>query len=178
MKHSIYIKFIIAYLIFGLLAFLTVTFVSSRLILNDIISYNANTLYKEANLISNKYTESLNNALLSVDDITIQLEAMESFTSVTVWIINKDGHLIYDSAQSSPDAEPVIVSGFDPTDMGSKNYMIGSFYNMFEDEMLSVLSPINSGFQVMSYVAIHTPMSGIYSRSNDLLNIVYLLICH
>ncbi len=174
MKHSIYIKFIIAYLAFGLLAFLTVTFVSSRLILNNIISYNANTLYKEANLISSKYTESLDNTLLSADDITIQLQAMESFTSVTVWIINKDGHLIYDSAQSSPDAEPVIVNGFDPTDMGSKNYMIGNFYNMFEDEMLSVLSPINSGFQVMSYVAIHTPMSGIYSRSNELLNIVYI----
>ncbi|HAG69864.1 MAG TPA: two-component sensor histidine kinase [Lachnospiraceae bacterium] len=175
MKHSIYIKFIIAYLVFGLLGFLAVTFVSSHLILSDLISYNANTLYKEANLISNKYSESLNDVLLSADDITTQLEAMENFTSATVWILRRDGTLIYDSGSiEPPQEENVIVNGFDPTDTGSKNYMTGRFYDMFPEDMLSVLSPVNSGFQVMSYVVIHTPMSAIYARSNELLNIVYI----
>ncbi|MCR4658400.1 MAG: HAMP domain-containing histidine kinase [Lachnospiraceae bacterium] len=173
MKNSIYIKFIIAYLIFGLLGFLAVAFLSSRLLYDHIISYSANTLYKEANLISNKYTESLNNPSLSAEDITMQLEAVDNFTSVTVWILNKDGNLMYDSAGSTSE-ESLHIDGFDPTDTGSKNYMIGTFYDMFPEDMLSVLSPVNSGFQVMSYVAIHTPISDIETRSEEILNIVYI----
>ncbi len=174
MRNSIYIKFIIAYLIFGLLGFLAVTFLSSRLLYNNLISYNANALYKEANLISNRYTESLNNTTLSAEDITLQLEAVDKFTSVTILIINKDGELIYDSRSGAWEGEAVRLEGFDPTDTGSKNYMIGTFYGMFSEDMLSVLSPINSGFQVMSYLAVHTPMSDISSRTDELLNIIYI----
>ncbi|MBQ8970602.1 MAG: HAMP domain-containing protein [Lachnospiraceae bacterium] len=176
MKPSIYLKFIFAWLIFGLLGFLTIALLSSRLTLNYLITDSANTLYREANLISNQYTQSLSNSQLSTEDVTLKLQALDSFTSSVIWIVNKDGEVIYDSRNSSESTEETafIIEGFDPTDTGSKNYMIGTFYNSFPQEMLSVLSPINNGFQVVSYVVIHTPCDEIVTRKDEILNIVYI----
>ncbi|MBQ7565303.1 MAG: HAMP domain-containing histidine kinase [Lachnospiraceae bacterium] len=176
MKPSIYLKFIFAWLIFGLLGFLTIALLSSRLTLNYLITDNANALYREANLISNQYTQSLSSSQLSTEDVTLQLQAIDHFTSSVVWIVNKDGQVIYDSRNASEGAETAdfVIEGFDATDIGSKNYMIGTFYDSFPQEMLSVLSPINNGFQVVSYVVIHTPYAEIVTRKDELLNIVYI----
>lgn len=176
MKHSIYIKFIIAYLIFGLLGFLTVALFSSRLVFDDILMDTANSLYREANLISNRYAESLHSAEFSTEYVTTQLAAIDHFTGAVVWIVNKDGELIYNSRNSTAESDEAVtvIESFDPTDTGSKNYMTGRFYDMFAEDMLSVLSPINSDFQVMSYVVIHTPMSELYVRRDEVLSILYI----
>ncbi|MCR4922648.1 MAG: cell wall metabolism sensor histidine kinase WalK [Lachnospiraceae bacterium] len=174
MRKTIYFKFILAYLAFGLLSFLSIAIVSSKMILDDLIKDNANTLYKEANLISTRYAESLYSESLTTEDVAEQLEAIDTYTSSAIWIINKNGKVMYNSRISEPDAVPLFIKDFDPTDTGNKNYMTGNFYGCFNEEMLSVFSPINSNFKVMGYVVIHTPMSDIIKRKDDILSIFYI----
>ncbi len=176
MRLSIYIKLILAYLLFALLSFLSIVFLSSKLTLDYLITDSANSLYKQANLISNEYSNSLSNSGFSAGEMTSQLTALDSFTPATIWIINTDGTIIFDSARVSAGEEEntVIIEGFDPTDTGNKNYMTGHFYGMFPEEMLSVLSPINSSFRLLGYVVIHTPMNEITARRDELLNIIYI----
>ncbi|MCR4739448.1 MAG: cell wall metabolism sensor histidine kinase WalK [Lachnospiraceae bacterium] len=174
MKRTIYIKFILAYLTFGLLSFLLIAVIASRMTLNDLIRDNANTLFRETNLISTKYAESFYSESLSTEEVSEQLEAIDTFTSSIIWIINKDGELLYNSRESDQEGDHITIEDFDPTDTGSKNYMTGDFYGYFDEEMLSVFSPINSDFRIMGYVVIHTPMSDIIKRRDDVLSIFYI----
>ena len=58
MKHSLYLKFIAVYLIFGFLSFFVIATFSSQLILNRLTEKKAEDLYREANYISTSFVRS------------------------------------------------------------------------------------------------------------------------
>ena len=60
--------------------------------------------------------------------------------------------------------------------MGNRYYMIGSFYGTFEEEMLSVATPITYNFRIRGYVLIHIPLSQIAHERDQLLNFTYLTV--
>ncbi|MCR5108643.1 MAG: cell wall metabolism sensor histidine kinase WalK [Lachnospiraceae bacterium] len=173
MRKPLYFKLILAYLVFFLFGFLTIAIIGSRLILNDLIKDKANTLYREANLISTRYSDNIYRENLSTNDVNDQLEVIDTFTSSIIWIVNKEGQLIFNSREEE-NKNTSEISDFDPTDTGNRNYMTGNFYGCFDEEVLSVFSPINSGYVVMGYVIIHTPMSEIISRRDDILSVFYI----
>ena len=49
MKHSLYLKFILTYVVFGFLSFFIIATFSSQMTLNHLTSQKAESLYKEAN---------------------------------------------------------------------------------------------------------------------------------
>lgn len=175
-KQTLYLKFIIAYIIFGFLSFVTIATLTSDMILEFLVKDKAAALYKEATLISNRYAGSFYNDALSTNDVKDQLEAIDTFTSASIWIINKNGDLIYSSREQINDARPITIDHFNPTDTGNSYYMLGNFYGKFDDTMLSVFSPITSNFKVQGYVVIHAPMRSIENSRDRLLNISYITL--
>ncbi len=175
-KQTLYLKFIIAYIVFGFLSFVTIATLTSDMTLEFLIKDKAAALYKEATLISNRYASSFYNDALSIDDVKDQLEAIDTFTSASIWIINKNGDFIYSSREQINNARPITIKHFNPTDTGNSYYMLGNFYGQFKDTMLSVFSPITSNFKVQGYVVIHAPMNSIENSRDRLLNISYITL--
>ena len=97
MKQTLYLKFILAYLIFGLLSFVAIATFTSDLTLDYLIQEKASSIYKEATLISTKYASSFYKDTLSADDVREQLEAIDTYVSSPIWIINSDGNVIFNS---------------------------------------------------------------------------------
>lgn len=58
MKHSLYLKFILAYMIFGFLSFFTIAVFSSQMTLNYLTGQEAEDLYREANYISSNFVRN------------------------------------------------------------------------------------------------------------------------
>ena len=58
MKHSLYLKFILAYMIFGFLSFFTIAVFSSQMTLNYLTEKEAEDLYREANYISSNFVRN------------------------------------------------------------------------------------------------------------------------
>ena len=56
MTRSLYSKFILGYLIFGLLGFLTIATFSSRMVRTHLIEEQADALYDEAHMIASTYS--------------------------------------------------------------------------------------------------------------------------
>ena len=52
MKHSLYYKFILGYLVFGLLGFASIATFSARLMNKNQVKNQAEAMYDEANLIA------------------------------------------------------------------------------------------------------------------------------
>jgi len=178
MKHSIYLKFILIYLIFGLLSFFTIATFSSEMTLNHLTERKAEELYREANYISANFAKayySSKSSEASLNTIHSHFQALDTYLGASIWLLNTDGTLLVDSdsALSSPED---CVENFDPTDMGSSYYITGSFYGHFDEEMLSVAAPITYNFRPRGYVLIHLPMSGLLQERDSLLNITYLTL--
>ncbi len=177
MRKTLYLKFVLAYIIFGVFGFIVVaTFVSS-MTTEQLRREKADALYKEATLIANTYASDLYNTVTTLDVVQSQLGALSTYLSATIWIINPSGRMILDSSQKLDVENEVVVEGFDPTVTAGSYYTIGNFFHSFDEEMLSVFAPITSEFKVRGYVVIHTSMNDIYATSNGLLNISYITLC-
>lgn len=174
MKNTLYIKFVFAYLIFGLLSFFTIATLISHLTLNRLIDQKVDIMYREANLISSRYASSFFGDLTAVENVHSHLEVIDTYISSQIWIVNPHGKVLIHSRETAALDNPIIIENFDPISAGGKYYQIGDFYNMFSEKMLTVSAPITSNFKIRGYVIIHSPMSSLYNARDELLNISYI----
>ena len=176
MRKTLYLKFLLAYFIFGFFGFIVVaTFVDS-MTLEHLKREKADALYKEATLIANTYASDLYNNETSLDTVKKQLDSLDVYLSANLWIINPSGRMILDSKAPLDVENETVIEGFDPTITESSYYTIGNFWGSFAEDQLSGVAPITSDYKVRGYVVIHYPMGSIASSCNSLLNISYLML--
>lgn len=176
MKHTLYLKFVLAYLIFGLFGFLVVATFTSSMTLEHLKRDRANALYKEAMLVSNSYAADLYNNEITLESAWRQIEAIDTFLNASVWIVNPSGLIVLNSSKPLDIENPVTIPDFNPTITGSSFYTVGNFFGMFEEEMISAFAPITSQYKVKGYVVIHASMADLHASANSLLNISYLTL--
>lgn len=176
MRKTLYTKFIIAYLIFGFFGFLLVATIVSTLIRTQLISNEAEKMYKEAVLIADTYATDLYNGEASLDSVSHELKMVDTYLDATLWIINPSGLIVLDSSTPIDIENPVTIDGFDSTVGGGNYYTIGNFFNSFDEEVLSVMAPITSNFKVQGYVVIHRKMTDINKFKDEILNTTYLTL--
>lgn len=176
MKKTLYLKILLGYLIFAFFGFIAVaTFVSS-MTLEHLTREKSDALYKEATLIAKTYASDLYNSETSLDTVKKQLDALDTYFSATIWIINPSGRMVLDSSAPVNVENEIVIENFDPTVTEGSYYTIGTFFNTFHEQTLSVFAPITANFKVKGYVVIHTPMSAIQTSCDNLLNISYILL--
>lgn len=176
MKRTLYWKFLFAYLIFGFFGFLVVLNFVSGITLDQLRKERAEALYREAVTIANSYASDLYNNATSLETVKKQMDALDSYLDATIWIMNPSGRILVDSRSPLDVENQVVVEDFDPTVAGSSYYTVGTFFGMFEEDMLGVFAPITSDFRIKGYVVILMPMAAIQNSANNLLSISYLLL--
>ncbi len=175
MRHTLYLKFIIGYVIFGLFSFLTVTLFVPRITREYLIGQKAQDLYSEASLIADTYAKGLYSSRTSLETVTLQLDSLSVYMNADIRIISPDGIIILDTASTDTETAQQL-SEFDPSSGGSTYYLIGNFFGSFDEEVLSVICPIITKYRTKGYVTIHISMADIESEINSLLNISYITL--
>ncbi len=176
MRKTLYLKLILAYIIFGLFGFVVVATFVSNMYMDHLKKVQADSLYREATLIANTYASGLYNNEVSLEVVKSQLDALDTYLDATLWIINPSGRLILDSSAPLDVENEIMVENFDPTVTAGSYYTIGNFFHTFDEDMLSVFAPITSDFKVKGYVVIHSSISGIMEEANNLLTISYIML--
>lgn len=176
MKRTLYLKFLLAYLIFGVFGFIIVSSFVSTSTYQNLLEEKAESYYKEANLIANTYAADLYQINRTLPEVKQQIDELDSFLNATIWIINPSGLMILSSKLPLNVDESIVVEGFDPTVTGNKHYTTGTFFNSFDKEMLSVFAPITADYKVKGYVVIHASIDDIAMKSDNYLRICYLLL--
>ncbi len=176
MRKTLYLKFILAYLIFGVFSFIMVATFASNMTLEQLKREKAETLYKEATLIADTYAADLYTNDVSLDTVKHQLDALDIYLDSVIWIINPSGRMVIDSSKPLNLDDEIVIEGFDPTIMSGSYYTTGDFFGSFEDEKLSVLAPITTAYKVRGYVVIHTSMNSILRSKESILSISYILM--
>ena len=78
MRKTLYLKLILAYIIFGLFGFVVVATFVSDMTINHLTKEKADALYREATLIANTYATDLYNTEVSLETVKTQLDALKN----------------------------------------------------------------------------------------------------
>ena len=176
MKRTLYLKFVLAYFIFGFFGFIVVATFTSNMTLEHMKRERADALYKEALLISNSYAVDLYNSEITLESVWRQINAIDTFLDASVWIVNPSGLIVLDSSSPLDIENPSTIPNFSPTVTGSSFYTVGNFFGMFDEDMISAFAPITSQYKVKGYVIIHSSMQDLHASCDSLLNISYLTL--
>lgn len=175
MKQSLYLKFIVAYIIFGVFGFIIVSTFVSKTTYNNLLSKKAASYYREANLIANTYAADLYTNTRTLEEVKAQIDTLDIFLTSTIWVINPSGMLILSSKLPIEIEHPPIIENFNPTVTGNSYFTTGTFFDSFDYEVLSVLAPITADYKVKGYVVIHTEITDIETESDQFLQTSYLM---
>lgn len=178
MKKTLYLKFILAYIIFSVFGVVIITTFVPTLLQEHLVREKANELYKEASLIASTYAGQLYRNETSLPQVKEQLDFLSECTDTITQIINPSGRLILDTTVEIDVDSVSTIRNFDPTATATigSYYMVGTFFDTYTMEKLSVLAPITSDYKVKGYVAIHYNMENIMLSCYDLLSISYITL--
>ena len=170
MKHSLYYKFILGYLIFGLLGCVVIAAGSSQFMYRHLLEKKTADMYDEANLIAASYSSVYQGKRQDLDAAYPQLQAVAVFLGTEIWVVNRQGIIVVDSDQSSRSG--AMIEDFDPTAAGNRYYRVGNYYGQFPYDVVSVSAPITGNYNTYGYVLVHLPVSKIHDEANGALNVV------
>ena len=176
MKKTLYLKFILAYLLFALFGFAIVAGPIASVLTERCQREAASDLYREAAQIAGTYASDLYNSEISLDSVNRQLKTLATYNNVQIWILNPSGRVVVNTELSLTPEDEVYIEGFDPSATQGQLFMTGNFFGSFSEPVLSVLSPITENFKIRGYVTIHAPLTDIQAKANSYLNICYILL--
>ena len=84
MKLSLYLKFILAYIVFGIAGFVAIATISSHLTYSYLVDSRSQTLYDEANLIASTYSTVYEGQNISLAESYPQLKAVATFLNAKI----------------------------------------------------------------------------------------------
>lgn len=176
LRKTLYLKFILAYILFGIFGFIAVaTFVSSML--TDYCRSDAvDRLYREATQIANTYAADLYKSEVSIDSVYRQLTVLSEYIDSDILILNPSGRIVVRSGEKIDPNSEIYVDGFNPTVFADTLYIEGNFWDTYTEDHLSVLAPITGNYRISGYVIISQAQSVISSAAVNLLNISYIML--
>ena len=173
MRKTIYLKFLVGYAIFGIFSYLLIATYVPNMLTNYFIREESSSLYQEAVLIAETYASKLYTSEISLDTVKTQIDALTVFLDADIWILNPSGRLVLDSAHPLNVDEIIMIDGFDPSSVAGNYYTIGTFFDSFDQKMLSVMAPILSNYEINGYVVIHSDYSSITESCYSLQGAIY-----
>lgn len=176
MRKSLYIKFVISYLILAFIGFFAVSMFGSSMVHNHLDSVYSTSLYQEAINIAQNQASKYYREQASLESVAQNLETLSKYQNVEIWLISKKGEILLNTASDSDDNKLTVIEDFNPGHSNGTYYQTGTFFNMFSTEHLSVMVPVTSQLNIQGYVAIHLPESVILNQQNQIMNIIYSLI--
>lgn len=170
MKHSVYYKFLLGYILFGLISILVINMLSSRRVTQTVTADAAQSVYDKGNVILNRYFNNDFSSLTTNPEIAKDLQNASALINCRLWITDTNGRIVYDTNNIKINE---VISDFDITDFGNKYYMVGDFYGNFDNETLSVAIPIVGNFKTEGYMIFHRGTDVIKERTNEVLKTIY-----
>lgn len=174
MRSTLYLKFIIIYIIFGFLSFFTIATLTSGLADSRLEEYVSGNMYKEANLVAGSYLPDYFSGRLDDSDIRMQLNGMEAHLNAAVWFVDREGNVLVSAQSEGYPLAPGEIEDFNPAESGSAQYQTGKYHSCFDEEVITVIAPVVYHYAPNGYLLIHKHTSDIAEMRDLLLNSVYI----
>ena len=173
MKSILHLKFIALYIIFGFLCIFTTATLTEELLTDRLEEDTSRTLYREATLIANDYLPSYFTDGSPIWAVQSQLAAMRLYLESSLWFVKDDGTMIT-SSNVEGTSSPEIIEDFNPAEIGGNQFIVGTYHDYFDEDVITVMAPVTQGFSTEGYLLIHKPVSSLDEICSSLLVPVYI----
>lgn len=175
MKKYLYMKFILAIILLGLLGFSAISLAGGKLVQEHVETIYSEELYREASHIAQ---DPLIRSYRTIDNqatVYKDLCTLSAYQNSSIWLISAKGEILLDTSSAFIKEDFPVIKGFNPGQTSGSYYETGFFFHEFQEEHLSVMVPVTLNMRVQGYVAMHLPMTSLYEQRDEFLNILYLL---
>lgn len=135
MRRHLYAKFLLGYLIFGVLSFLTIAFFSAHLTEKYLTQSTGEKLYTEATLLADACSIPYSGSGPDMESAEPAMQSVATYMGASAWLMDRQGEIVYDSSGSGTGQ---IIEAFDPAATGQSHYTVGRFYDYFSQDMITV----------------------------------------
>lgn len=170
MKSTLYLKFIIVYIIFGFLSVFTVATLSSGLITESLNSSVSSNLYREANMVASDFLPDYFSEQINLNNVYTQLRGMETHLGAAVWFVDYDGNMLACAQSSGFPQAPASIENFNPAEIGNSKYMIGTYHGYLNKDAITVMAPVVQDYFPRGYLIIH--------KNLDYINELHSILVH
>lgn len=174
MKSTLYLKFIIIYVIFGFLSIFTIATLTSGLVASPLRKSIASQVYKEANLMANDYLPHYFSEQISSNNVYIQLSGLETHLDAAVWFVDREGNMITSAQSEEFPFAPSSIEDFNPAEIGSSKYQISDYHGYFEEDVITVIAPVVQGYTPGGYLLIHKSLTDVDELQDILMKGAYI----
>ena len=176
MKSTLYLKFIIIYIIFGFLSLFTVATLTSGLVNAPLTKGISSAVYKDANMVATNYLPVYFSGQVSLSNVNMQLTGMEQHLNASIWFVDSDGTMIASAQADDFPAAPYSVADFNPAESGSDQYQIGDYHGYFNEDVITVIAPVIYDYAPKGYLLIHKSMDDITELHDILMHSAYITL--
>lgn len=161
MKVSLLARYLIAYAILAVLSMLVVTTLGKQLILNELTLYKANELYSEATNIAENQGRRYFQSEAVLNELYNTLTLVAYANGASIRLIDTDGTELINTETPLSLENPHVIENFDYLRFGPKFYEVSTFYNQYDQEMLSVICPMTRAVKIRGYISVSIPMESL-----------------
>ena len=176
MKSTLYLKFILLYIILGFLSIFTVASLSSTLTTHYLESSISGNMYQSANLLASNYLPDYFSETITLADVYTQLNGMSDYLNSDIWFVDNEGSLLASAKSGDVSYAPSRIENFNPAESGGSTYLTGDYHGYFNSEMITVIAPVTEKFSTRGYLLVHKPYSQIADAHSVLMRNTYIVI--
>lgn len=172
MKLSLSLKFIISYILLGIVGFVLLNTAGAHMLEQHVINRESSQLYSSAISLSN--TQAIRSYRNSEDLRAAHelLQAVANTEQVDIMIIDTQGTLVLDTSAAFSETEKTVLSDFDPAAPKNSYYTIDDFFGHYTADQLNVTVPITINMSTRGYVSMHKPLTQVLADRESILFLI------
>lgn len=175
MKRNFFDKIIVGILILLVFVFTGLTTYTTYATQRVLVMEQQDNLINEATLISEQSIKSYLQGITSLEYLEVRLDEFEDSLKTSVWVFSAEGRLIAASNTDYNIKPPQNLRQLNPDIDLEKGFThTGTFYDIFQDTMISIGIPIYDNDTLSGYLILHTAMTEMDKLQSDMMSIIYL----
>ncbi len=177
MGKKITFKLVLTYLVAAVCMFALLNIFGTEKLEQDIIKNKKVVLYDEACEIADEYGEKYYESSMTLDNISQQLNAIDTFLDVRIWLLNSQGSVYLDTRNTAA-YQRINVLSYSESFLDSQFAENIIIPDLFSEPMLVVTEPIYYDYSISGYVCILVTMESLRTETVyyiDFINRAYLI---
>ncbi len=172
MKSTIYTKFILGYIVFGILGLLAIRLLGYSTLHKQVVFNNAKTIYDDTYIIADEYTDMIYDYRDYTEGFSNYLNRLTDYLGYTVDVVDHSGNVMYSSNRNHV---MQTINDFNPSYFGSGFYKVGTLNNYIPKKSLIVTSPIVHNYSTKGYIIAYIDHNEIHKQTLKMVDRLYIL---
>ena len=175
MKHSLFDKIFLGFLLIFLSSFILVVIYSTNASKEALIKERTEVITNQAYLITAQSMTGYIQGSLTDEDLQSNLNYYSSTLDVSIWVLDTKGVVVaYSKASDHPEPPKNIFFLQQDFDLYEAYSYTGDFYGTFKDDVISVAVPIQYLEEPSGMVIVHSTMSQINEVQSNIVRVIYI----